>query len=77
MSTICPFPQHRQLVADALAIVLAPEPARPQQRVLAWAALKTARGQRMSQTALGRLQNEQRSKETLLLRIADRIGGAA
>jgi hypothetical protein len=31
----------------------------------------------MSQTALGRLQNEQRSKETLLLRIADRIGGAA
>lgn len=77
MSNLCPFPQHATHVADALAIVLAPETSRPQQRLLAWAALKTARGQTMSQLNLARLQKAQQHTTPLILDQAHMIGGAA
>lgn len=56
------FPQRPERChADALALVLDPQAAaaRPGARLLAWAALKTARGQTLSQTSLNRLMDNQ------------------
>ena len=52
-------------VSDARAFVLDPDRAatRPQQRLLAWALLKTAYGQTLSQDGLGRIMNRQRAND--------------
>lgn len=55
MSNICPFPHHASHVAAAMAVTLSPNTATPQQRMMAWAALKTARGQKMYQCRVAQM----------------------
>lgn len=75
MSNICPFPQHAGLVAAAMAVTLSPNTATPQQRLMAWAALKTARGQTMHQSRIARMPVQTFDAEAIFHPAL--IGGAA
>lgn len=60
--SVCPFPQMPpRTYAECRALVLNPQAAaaRPGARLLAWSALKSARGQTLSQTSLNRMMSEQ------------------
>ena len=67
----------RPLATDALAVVLNPH-STDTRRLLAWATLKSARGQTISQIGLSRLQDVQRKLQASpTRRLQDILGGAA
>ena len=68
-----PLPHH----ADAVAVVMDPN-STDTRRLLAWATLKSARGQTISQIGLSRLQDVQRRLDASpIRRLQDILGGAA
>ena len=68
---------HRLLAAEAIAVVLNPD-STDTRRLLAWATLKSARGQTISQIGLSRLQDVQRKLQpSPTRRLQDILGGAA
>lgn len=75
MSNICPFPQHAAHIAAAVAVTLAPNTSTPQQRLMAWVALKTARGETMHQHRLARMRVQPHDSEAIFHPAL--IGGAA
>lgn len=67
----------RSPLADALSVVTNPE-STDARRLLAWATLKSARGQSISQVNLHRLQTVQRHQRRILTDMMFRkLGGAA
>ena len=75
MSNICPFPQHASHVAAAIAVTLAPNTSTPQQRMMAWAALKTARGETIHQSRLAKMRVQPHDADAI--HHPALIGGAA
>ncbi|MFQ1700799.1 hypothetical protein ACJ5NV_09400 [Loktanella agnita] len=69
--------RHLTLASEAVAIVMDPN-STDTRRLLAWATLKTARGQTISQIGLSRLQDVQRRLDASpIRRLQDILGGAA
>ncbi|WP_322889329.1 MULTISPECIES: hypothetical protein [unclassified Yoonia] len=75
MSNLCPFPQHAARVSDAAAVVLSPGEYTRQQRLFAWACLKTARGQTMHQSRVAAMAPQERDAAAIYHPAL--IGGAA
>ena len=80
MSSLKTLPREVRALTDARALVMDPQAAhcRPNARLLAWATLKSARGQTISQIGLSRLQDVQRKLQpSPTRRLQDILGGAA
>ena len=73
----CTYRRYGGLAPDAVAVVMDPS-STDTRRLLAWATLKSARGQTISQIGLSRLKDVQRKLQpSPTRRLQDILGGAA